>query len=195
VQSSQQTVSLYVDNSNFAYSNLRVFHFAAPSPSPHYRPIDSVLFIYTIDPGTTVYFEEVVSLTTILTPDGSFPTQAAFSPLKTKANSLCGLAGVNIALGRVGVVESSSNSLFDVLQTVWGMGTVCFTVLLMKVARRINAGERVRKETSVKADFRDNLGNLLSKVSTLRRGRHRKELEKARHYLKHPLCPTSCRLP
>lgn len=35
---------------------------------------------------------------------------------------------------REGFVESSSNSLFDVLETVWGMGTVCFAVVLMKAA-------------------------------------------------------------
>ncbi len=85
------------------------------------------------------------------------------------------MTGLNIVLrNKIAVIETTSTTLFDLLQTVWGIATVCFTVLLAKAAKYINSRARVRKETAVKTEFRDNLGMLLSKVSSLRHGKQLK---------------------
>jgi hypothetical protein len=175
MHSSRKSISLYVDNSNFIRANLAVFHFPAASNSAEYRPINNPIILTTIYDGITVYYEEIVTLTTIVDTDSNSTTYASFPPVKTRDNSLCSLAGLNIVLrNKVTFIETTTSSLFDLLQTVWGMATVCFTVLLAKAAKYINSSVRVRKETAVKTEFRDNLGILLSKVSSLRHGRQRK---------------------
>jgi hypothetical protein len=85
------------------------------------------------------------------------------------------------------IVESTSTSLFNVVQNVWGLAIVCFTVMLAKVARHVNLhrmGERVGR---LRADFRNNLCILLSKVSALASGRQQRELRKVRYFLKSEL--------
>ena len=84
--------------------------------------------------------------------------------------------------------------MFDLLQTVWGMATVCFAVLLAKIAKYINLRVRTKRETSVKTEFRDNLGIMLSKVSSLKYGRQCRELSKMRYYLKRPYHECSIRI-
>ena len=95
--------------------------------------------------------------------------------MKNPDNFFCSLTGLNIVLrNRINFIEESETSLFDLLQTVWGMATVCFAVLLAKLAKYINIRVRTRKETLVKTEFRDNLGIFLSKVSSLRHGRKKR---------------------
>lgn len=112
---------------------------------------------------------------TKIVDDANSTTFTSFPPVKLKDNTLSGMIGLNIVLkNRVNVIEISTTSLFDLLETVWGIATVCFAVLLAKVAKYINSRVRTRKENSVKTEFRDNLGILLSKVSSLRHGRQRR---------------------
>jgi hypothetical protein len=174
MRSSKKTISLYVDNSNFLWNYLTVFHFSAPSENPNYRPIDNPISLPPIFEGSAAYYEESVTLTKIV-DDANSTTFTSFPPVKLKDNTLSGMIGLNIVLkNRVNVIEISTTSLFDLLETVWGIATVCFAVLLAKVAKYINSRVRTRKENSVKTEFRDNLGILLSKVSSLRHGRQRR---------------------
>jgi hypothetical protein len=91
------------------------------------------------------------------------------------SNRLNGLLGLLVNLQpALNVITESSTSLFDVLQTVWGLGTVCFTVLLLKVTKYINVHQKQMAVTPVCAEHRENLGIMLSKVSQLLKGRHRR---------------------
>lgn len=174
MRSSKKTISLYVDNFNFFWNYLTVFHFSPDFKSPHYRPIDNPIALPPIFEGSAGYYEEAVALTTIV-DDANSTMYTSFPPVKLKDNTLNSLTGLNIVLkNRVSVIEINTTSLFDLLQTVWGIATVCFAVLLAKVAKYINSRVRTRKENSVKTEFRDNLGILLSKISSLQHGRQEK---------------------
>ena len=55
-------------------------------------------------------------------------------------NNLCDLVGVNIFLSsQKTVIETASTSLFDLLQNLWSLMIICFTVMLAKAARYFNA--------------------------------------------------------
>ena len=76
------------------------------------------------------------------------------------------------------------STFFDVIQNIWGFGMICFTVLLKKFTKYINIRQKDRALTPEKADYRDNLCILLSKINTILTGRHREEANKAKYYLK-----------
>ena len=55
-------------------------------------------------------------------------------------NNLCDLVGMNIFLSsQRTVIETVSTSLFDLLQNLWSLMIICFTVMLAKAARYVNA--------------------------------------------------------
>jgi hypothetical protein len=64
------------------------------------------------------------------------------------------------------------------------MTMICFTVILMKITKYINISHKNKRVCIVRAEFRENLCIMLSKVSALLGGKHRGELQKARYFLK-----------
>lgn len=86
------------------------------------------------------------------------------------------------------VVETNVNTIFDVMQNVWSLATVCFAVMLTKISKYINLRQKDISMTKIRADFRENICILLSKTNYLLLGRHREELHKARHFMKEELC-------
>jgi hypothetical protein len=82
------------------------------------------------------------------------------------------------------VIETNSASIFDLLQTLWSLIIICFTVMLAKAARYINVRLMEERMGSIRSEFRNNLCILLSKVSSLVSGKKQREMEKARYYLK-----------
>jgi hypothetical protein len=81
-------------------------------------------------------------------------------------------------------VDSSTSTLFDLTQTVWGLATICFTVILMKISRYINIARRNSLITKQLAEFRESLCILLVKVNALLSGKLNRELNIRRQYLK-----------
>lgn len=73
------------------------------------------------------------------------------------------------------------------IQNVWGLTTIAFTLLLMKLTKYINLRQKQKVVTPEKSEFRDNLCIFLSKINGLLAGRHKGELEKAKYYLKEPM--------
>jgi hypothetical protein len=74
-----------------------------------------------------------------------------------------------------------------VVQNVWGFATICFTMLLMKLTKYINLRQKEKAVSPEKAEFRDSLCILLSKLHSLLNGRHKQELQTAKSYLKSSL--------
>ena len=70
------------------------------------------------------------------------------------------------------------------LQNVWGFAIICFTVLLMKLTKYINIRQKDKNVSPEKAEFRDSLCILLSKVNGLLVGRNGCELSRAKYYVK-----------
>lgn len=67
------------------------------------------------------------------------------------------------------------------------MGSICFTVILLKIARYINLRQKQKAVHPVRAEHRENLGILLSKVNKLLTGQKGAELRRAGFYLKEEL--------
>jgi hypothetical protein len=76
----------------------------------------------------------------------------------------------------------------DIVQNVWSLAIVCFTMMLMKITKYINMRQKNGAVSTVRAEFRENMCILLSKINSLLSGRHRDEIQKARYYLKEELC-------
>ncbi len=108
-------------------------------------------------------------------------------PHKTLSNRFSSLSGLNIVLGKRSVIKIDKISIFDMLQGVWGIGLMCFSVVLFKLTKYIN--RKVKDETLGRecAKFRENLCILLSKNIYLKRGRYSNEMVRARYYLKEEL--------
>lgn len=81
-------------------------------------------------------------------------------------------------------IQAKVNTFFDILQNIWGFAIVCFTVLLRKFTKYINIRQKDKNLTTEKSEFRDNICILLSKINTLRTGRHKEELQRMKYYLK-----------
>jgi hypothetical protein len=85
------------------------------------------------------------------------------------------------------IIETSTSSIFDVVQNIWGFAIICFTVILMKATKYINLRQKQKTVSPEKAEFRDSLCIYLSKLNGLLAGRHKGELERAKYYIKEPL--------
>lgn len=70
------------------------------------------------------------------------------------------------------------------IQNFWGFAIICFTVLLMKLTKFINIRQKDRNVSPEKAEFKDSLCVLLSKVNGLLAGRSWSDLSRARYYVK-----------
>lgn len=88
-------------------------------------------------------------------------------------------------------IKKVQGSFFDMIQNVWGFALLCFGVLLMKATKYINLREKTQKLSAERTEFRDSICVLLAKVHSLRMGRLRHELDRAKHYLKQPLPSTT----
>jgi hypothetical protein len=66
--------------------------------------------------------------------------RAQFAPFAQLSNALVGgKTGINIVLKHaITVITETEVTLFDVLQNVWGLAIICFTVILFKIAKYIN---------------------------------------------------------
>lgn len=73
------------------------------------------------------------------------------------------------------------------VQNIWGFATICFAVVLVKVTKYINLRAKKEAVSEEKAEYRDNICVLMSKISGLMSGRHRKELERMKYYVKERL--------
>jgi hypothetical protein len=67
---------------------------------------------------------------------------------------------------------------------VWGLATICFTVILFKIGKYINIARRNSLITKELAEFRESLCILLVKVNALLNGKWNRELNRRRLYLK-----------
>jgi hypothetical protein len=85
------------------------------------------------------------------------------------------------------IIEESTENFFDFLENVWGFAVICFSVVLMKATKYINRGQKSRRVASEKAEFRDNICVLASKVHQIQNGRTSAETSKAQFCLKRPL--------
>jgi hypothetical protein len=165
--------SLYINNINFQLMDLAVFHISPPSIDSAYSPIDNFVIISpTIYFQPVLYYQSEVSVTTIQRPDQT-ATYIQLAPLRTASNQLSSLTGINLVLGKNTIVEVTSNSLFDVAQGIWGLGIICFTVVLFKLTKYINMRAKDQGLGTERAVFRENVCILLSKISFLKEGRHR----------------------
>ena len=73
------------------------------------------------------------------------------------------------------------------IQNVWGFATICFAVLLVKITKYINLKAKKDAMTEEKAEYRDNICVLLSKINGLLSGRHQDELGRMKYYVKERL--------
>ena len=109
-------------------------------------------------------------------------------PLFKKMNLFNGFTGMSIRLASTTTtIEESETTIFDTLQSVWGFATICFAVVLVKVTKYINLRAKARAVSPERAEFRDSICVLLSKLNALLRGRHQQQLARAKYYLKQRL--------
>ena len=127
-------------------------------------------------------------MTTCIDTNSDQETYAQFTPLISVSNKINGLLGLNIRLSNIEtVVQQTATTIFDTLQSVWGFATICFAVLLVKVTKYINLRAKARAVSPERAEFRDSICVLLSKLNALLRGRHQQQLARAKYYLKQRL--------
>lgn len=60
------------------------------------------------------------------------------------------------------------------LQNVWGLAIICFTVILFKIARYINVFHKEQRMSPHRTKFRENICILLARLNELAIGRHKK---------------------
>jgi hypothetical protein len=133
-----------------------------------------------------MFYSKVELPVTVFLEDGeeSAPFAEFSLPLELN-NNLCDLVGMNIVLSsRKTVVETESTSVFDLLQNLWSLMVICFAVMLAKAARYINSRLMEQRMGNVRAEFRNNLCILLSKVHAMAAGKQHREIQKAKYYLK-----------
>lgn len=105
-----------------------------------------------------------------------------------RVNYFSGFVGMNIRLASTtSTINETQTTFFDTLQSVWGFATVCFAVLLVKLTKYINLRAKEKAVSPERAEFRDSICVLLSKVNALLHGRHHQQLAKSQYYLKQPL--------
>ena len=113
---------------------------------------------------------------------------AHFNPVTETDNGLNSLIGLYISLQpKKQLITLSHPSLFDLVQNIWSLGSICFTVILLKIARYINLRHKQQVVHPIRAEHRENLGILLSKVNKLLMGQKGNELRRVGFYLKEEL--------
>lgn len=111
-----------------------------------------------------------------MSANGDETVQAQFTPFLQKDNAMTdGKTGINIVLrSELTVITETEVGLLDVLQNVWGLATICFTVILFKIAKYINMFHKESKMTPQRTKFRENICIMLARLNQLAIGRHQK---------------------
>jgi uncharacterized protein YqgV (UPF0045/DUF77 family) len=111
-----------------------------------------------------------------------------FTLLKQIESYICPLSGINMVLAPSQTsIEISTTSVMDIVQNVWSMAIICFTVLLAKLAKYINRSVMERRVGRPLSQFRNDLCILISKVTAVAGGKQGKELNRMKYYLKSDL--------
>ena len=170
-----------------SYNLAYYFYSKVTVDSSFYSPITKLLNIQADATTDAFYYEMPLQLIEITSNSGDFLSYQTRAH-KQRINTFNNITGTIFKLSDVKInIEEVTADFFSGIENVWTFTVICFTVIVMKFTKYVNLKEKQRSRTAEKAEFRDSICIFLAKVNGLLHGRHRRELEEMKLYVKQPL--------